>query len=107
MIDICTQNESFFNILALYIMYVQEHNQFINGSRDYGYGNLREIDEANCIPTRTYAQLTRYWRWYVTDLTEAKGFVLNYHIKGKINGLPGKEWDWNDEDDDETIFVAP
>ena len=82
-------------------LFQQEHYQFIIGSRNYGYGNLKEIHDANCIPTRTYDQLTRYWRWYVTDLTEAKGFVLNYHIKGKINGLPGKEWGWNDDDDDD------
>ena len=86
-------------------MYVQEHNQFINGSRDYGYGNLREIDEANCIPTRTYDQLVRYWRCYVTDLEKKikpkKGLALNYNLKGRLNGLPGKEWDWNDDDDDE------
>ena len=104
MIDICTQNVSF-NILALYIMYVQEHNQFINGSRDYGYGNLREIDEANCIPTRTYDQLVRYWHCYVTDLEKKikakKGLALNYNLKGRRNGLPGKEWDWSDEDEDD------
>ena len=86
-------------------MYVQEHNQFINGSRDYGYGNLREIDEANCIPTRTYDQLVRYWRCYVTDLEKKikakKGLALNYNLKGRLNGLPGKEWYWNDDDDDE------
>ena len=86
-------------------MYVQEHNQFINGSRDYGYGNLREIDEANCIPTRTYDQLVRYWRCYVTDIEKKiktkKGRALNYNLKGRRNGLPGKEWDWNDDDEDE------
>ena len=86
-------------------MYVQEHNQFINGSRDYGYGNLREIDEANCIPTRTYDQLVRYWRCYVTDIEKKiktkKGRALNYNLKGRRNGLPGKEWDWSDEEEDD------
>merc|ERR1712238_623648 len=67
----------------------------------YGYGNLKEIDEANCIPSRTYEQLVRYWRWYVNDLTKDKGLVLNYSGKGNINGLVGKEWEWSDDDDDE------
>eukprot|EP00751_Fragilariopsis_kerguelensis_P048609 CAMPEP_0171046060 /NCGR_PEP_ID=MMETSP0736-20130129/49253_1 /TAXON_ID=186038 /ORGANISM="Fragilariopsis kerguelensis, Strain L26-C5" /LENGTH=157 /DNA_ID=CAMNT_0011496915 /DNA_START=357 /DNA_END=828 /DNA_ORIENTATION=+ len=79
----------------------KEHNQFINGSRNYGYGNLKEIDEANCIPSRTYEQLVRYWRWYVNDLTKDKGLVLNYSGKGNINGLVGKEWEWSDDDDDD------
>merc|ERR1712238_86315 len=67
----------------------------------YGYGNLKEIDEANCIPSRTYEQLVRYWRWYVNDLTKDKGLVLNYSGKGNINGLVGKEWEWSDDDDDD------
>ena len=96
MIDTCTQEVSFCCCCI-----IQEHNQFIIGSRNYGYGNLREIDEANCIPTRTYDQLVRYWRWYVTDLIKVKGFALNYNVKGNINGLPGKEWDWSDDDDDD------
>ena len=74
---------------------------FINGSRNYGYGNLKEIHEANCVPSRSYEQLVRYWRWYVNDLTKVKGFVLNYNIKGNMNGLPGKDWYWSDDDDDE------
>ena len=79
----------------------KEHNQFINGSRNYGYGNLNEIDEANCIPTRTYDQLLRYFRWYITDLTKNKRMVLNWSLKGNINGLPGKEWVWSDDEDNE------
>jgi hypothetical protein len=79
----------------------KEHNQFINGSRNYGYGNLKEIDEANCIPTRTYDQLLRYFRWYITDLTKNKRLVLNWSLKGNINGLPGKEWVWSDDEDKE------
>jgi hypothetical protein len=79
----------------------KEHNQFINGSRNYGYGNLKEIDEANCIPTRTYDQLLRYFRWYITDLTKNKRMVLNWGLKGNINGLPGKEWVWSDDEDNE------
>ncbi len=67
----------------------KQHHQFITGLKKYGLGNLEDIHEANCIPSRSFQELVRYWHWYVTDMEE-KGLVLNYEAKGTINGKKGR-----------------
>ena len=61
------------------------------GLKQYGLGNLEDIHEAECIPGRSFQELTRYWLWYSSNL-EAKGLVLNYEARGTINGKPGRRW---------------
>jgi hypothetical protein len=66
----------------------KQHQQFIVGLRKYGLGNLEDIYEGDCIPSRSFRELIRYWRWYASDL-EKKGLVLNYKAKGTVNGRNG------------------
>ena len=67
----------------------KQHHQFISGLTEYGLGNLEDIHEANCIPSRSFQELVRYWHWYVSDMEE-KGLVLNYEAKGTVNGKKGR-----------------
>ena len=67
----------------------KQHHQFISGLRKYGLGNLEDIHEANCIPSRSFQELVRYWHWYVSDMEE-KGLILNYEAKGTVNGKKGR-----------------
>ena len=69
----------------------KEHDRFFLGLLRYGVGNLEEIHEADCIPTRSYRELVRYWRWYYQDM-ERKGIDLDYDRKGTVNGRKGTRW---------------
>jgi len=69
----------------------KEHDRFFLGLLWYGMGNLEEIHEADCIPTRSYRELVRYWKWYYQDL-ERKGIDLDYDRKGTVNGRKGTRW---------------
>ena len=66
----------------------KQHQQLIVGLRKYGLGNLEDIHEADCIPSRSFQELVRYWRWYESDLL-GKGLALNYETKGTVNGKQG------------------
>lgn len=66
----------------------KQHQQLIVGLRKFGLGNLEDIHEADCIPSRSFQELVRYWRWYESDLLE-KGLALNYETKGTVNGKQG------------------
>ena len=78
----------------------KQHQQFIVGLRKYGLGNLEDIHEADCIPSRSFRELIRYWRWYASDL-EQKGLVLIYEAKGTVNGRKGTQFFLDDIDDEE------
>lgn len=101
------QNHCFLNLFKLPFSLItlnsRDFHSFYKYSSVYLWtvGNIKEIHEANCIPTRNFEQILRYWRWYVTDLTKVKGFVLNYNMKGKLNNLRGKEWNWSDDEEED------
>jgi len=75
----------------------KQHHQFVVGLKQYGLGNLEDIHEAECIPGRSFQELSRYWSWYSSDLEE-KGFVFNYEARGTVNGKPGRR---RGDDEDE------
>eukprot|EP00536_Pseudo-nitzschia_multiseries_P014070 jgi/Psemu1/291237/fgenesh1_pg.653_\ len=77
----------------------KEHDQFFVGLLEFGCGNLEDIHEAGCIPTRSYRELARYWTWYRNDMEQIKGIPLDYDRKGMVNGKVGTRWDAEDNDE--------
>ncbi|VEU40886.1 unnamed protein product [Pseudo-nitzschia multistriata] len=92
----------------------KEHDRFFVGLLEYGYGNLEDIHEAGCIPSRSFRELVRYWRWFRADL-EQKGIDIDFDRRGTVNGKKGTKFDPADlkeqskpsEDDHETPRTGP